>query len=319
MKKLLSVVLACVLLFAACAPAALAADERDEPKASSIWFNDVPVLYLCMDKAIRGVSADFAVTLLLGDADDPDDLTNAAPIEPVRVQWVLPYPETNDRLEVWITLPESIARGRFLHYAVSGLLDAQGNPVERIGYKYPIIIDCLTVKYASAQTSELIHIFAGDMEPGDTQGGDMPLYCLQGEALQISIDPAYGEAALNKRLQVSCEGVDLTRSEDGSYTADTTGTGIVSVSVAGTVIFRVHLQVVTKQEMKSLLLKSAAGHPLNVGKAYAISVLSMNVGLIAFPPLIVIAIPLIAAEAVAAAAAFPFAYVGYLLWIMATY
>ena len=58
MKKLLSVVLACVLLFAACVPAALAAEERDEPKVSSLWFNDVPVLYLCMDEAIRGVSAE---------------------------------------------------------------------------------------------------------------------------------------------------------------------------------------------------------------------------------------------------------------------
>lgn len=319
MKKLLSVVLVFTMLFAACAPAAFAADELGEPKVSSIWFDNVPVLYLCMDKAIRGVSADFAVTLLLGDSDDPDDLTNAAPIEPVCVQWVLPYPETNDRLEVWITLPERIARSRFIRYTVSGLLDAEGNAAARIGYKYPIIADYLAVQYASAQTSELIHIFAGDMEPGDTQGGDMPIYCMQGEALRISIDPAYGEAALNKRLQITCEGVDLTRNEDGTYTANTVGTGIVSVSVAGTVIFRFNLQVVTKQEMKSLLLKSVASHPLNVGKAYAISVLSMNVGLIAFPPLIVIAIPLIAAEAVAAAVAFPFAYVGYLLWIMATY
>ena len=319
MKKLLSVVLASVLLFAACAPAAFADDGSDEAKVSSIWFNDVPVLYLCMDKAIRSVSNDFAVTLLLGDSDDPDDLTNAAPIEPIRVQWVLPYPETNDRLEVWITLPENIERGRFIHYIVSGLLDAQGNPVERIGYKYPISIEYLAVKYASEQTSELIHIFAGDMEPGDTQGGDMPLYCLQGEALRISIKSDYGETGLNKRLQIACEGIDLTRSEDGSYIANTAGTGIVSVSVAGTVICRVNLHVVTKQEMKSLLLKSAASHPLNVGKAYAISVLSMNVGLIAFPPLIFIAIPLIAVEAVAATAAFPFAYVGYLLWIMATY
>ena len=314
MKKLFSCFLALCIAFCVTLPA-FAADAPTNT-VSSCWFSGGRVLYICMDEEIRGVTDSFAVTLQ--ETDDLDDLTHARTVslDPSAVQWVLPYPASNDRLEVWCVLPEDTAPDTYVLFTVSGLLDADNNAAERTGKQYMFSDDAAALTYPSQTTSDLIHIFAGEIEPGYTPGNALPRYCVEGEALTFSL---YAPAHLNDRLQLVCDGVELTRGDDGTYTAAAAGKGTVSLCVAGHVLETLQLQILTKQEMKSLLFRTAARHPLNVGKAYAISVLGLNVGFFAFPPLLILGLPFLAGEAVLATAAFPFVYVGYLIYILVKY
>ena len=260
-EKTLSLILTFCLSFCLCIPAFAedvpAGDAAlvEEATEYYFWNDDPAVLYVRFSAQIVGVSDAFKAEYL----PDPylaDELPPAIGKDDLHI--VLPCEENGGRVELFLTIAEY---GYDLH--LSGLVDAQGIEIEYTVRQEDSENYMFHVGAVSDGNSLLISLYAGELPlkalltEADFDYSALTSYCLAGDPLWLpELSPA-----LQSRATLTCDGVELSENDDGSYTF-VSGTGTVTYTVADHLRATKKICVQTPEERRVFTAKAAAKHPL---------------------------------------------------------
>ena len=259
LKKLLSLLLALCLTICVTVPA-LAGDTLTETslvKDAVVFLfetDDPSVYYLRCSENVRGVSDAFSAAFL-PDPDFPDDSVPAIRKDDLHI--IPPCEENGGCLELYFAID---AYGNSLH--LTGLTDADGCalectiPAEQFQWTYFSVS-------AGDGMSFFINLYTGEfllkamLWDDDFDMSQMTNYCLVGDEIYLPELPD----ALQNRAVLTSDGVELTKTAYGTYTA-VSGSGTVTYEVTGFFRTTAKFCVQTKEERRIFTAREAAKHPL---------------------------------------------------------